>query len=610
MEHHYTHNISGSSSELQYEKHINNGNSSHSSDKNIIDKNKSQNEWSKILLIDNSKRVKNEIINEDEIVISACGKNENENKGNLKLNKKGVKNNKLYHYKYIGKNCIMLSNGIIVKNMNKLKKKEKPKMKINEYNISKDLKNANNNDLKSINQGNIPNNNNNIEGNTNSHLEFLLKQKEEKAKCASFQMIYIKRPNRSFITKICKYKNQKFKPSKEFKRLNSSLGIYNKQKPNSSRISSVRTALSKPSKCKSKSKSKSKIKDINHKLKQISNENWDTKLGSVSTTTCNKKNSLASNASAFFNKSNNILSNNLLSNNLLNNNVISNNKNRKRPLSSFNVVRNDGNINIRSSKFDNFDNNTTYNKSYNLQKTLIMDSKEYQAEINNIMYNNENFMNQFKELKNAFELYGERINWSGLKIFEDKKHQTYRQNSGHMLIEDDAEEKKTIRKINSSKFKNSSYHNFYPRELSPLFDYRNRNNYEDEKQNKQSNCCIKCGYKKHFGNEKNCPVCITIKEQNQLKEENLNNKKYYFPLKFKFDKNNYAQKTFRNYENNFKELYNTNNENEKVKSHYLNYMFSSPNSNIIPNINNNNQELRKNRSNFLDDYCAVQKYFE
>ena len=42
----------------------------------------------------------------------------------------------------------------------------------------------------------------------------------------------------------------------------------------------------------------------------------------------------------------------------------------------------------------------------------------------------------------------------------------------------------------------------------------------------------------------------------------------------------------------------------------LNYMFSSPNSNIIPNINNNNQELRKNRSNFLDDYCAVQKYFE
>ena len=126
MDRHYTHNISCSSSEIQHEKYLNNGNSSSSSDKNNIEKSKSPNEWSKLLLIDRSKRTSNDVINEEEIniTVKSFGENkkDNENKGNLKGKKKGKKK---FHYKYLGKNCIMLSNGIIVKNV-KLKKEEKP----------------------------------------------------------------------------------------------------------------------------------------------------------------------------------------------------------------------------------------------------------------------------------------------------------------------------------------------------------------------------------------------------------------------------------------------------------------------------------------------------
>jgi len=294
-------------------------------------------------------------------------------------------------------------------------------------------------------------------------------------------------------------------------------------------------------------------------------------------------------------------------------------KTKKRPLSSFNVVRNEVNINIRSTKVDNYDINTTYNKSSNLQKTkmvstILIDSKEYPGEINNMMFNNKDFMNQFKELKNDFELYGNKNNnnLNILKTFEDKKNQAYKKKPEYMMIEDNNNEDRIIRKINTAKFKGNSYHKFYPKELSPLFNYKNRNNFEDEKQNKQLNWCIKCGYKKHFGNEKNCPICLMIKEQNHLKEENLSNKKYYFPLKFKFDKNNYAQKTFRkyeNYENNINNLFNPKNEDENFKSHNINYIFSSPN-NMNFQKNKNNKDLKRSKSGIIDDYYFLQEYFD
>ena len=608
MDRHYTHNISCSSSEIQHEKYLNNGNSSSSSDKNNIEKNKSPNEWSKLLLIDRSKRTSNDVINEEEIniTVKSFGENkkDNENKGNLK-GKKKVK--KKFHYKYLGKNCIMLSNGIIVKNV-KLKKEEKPKMKMNQFIIARPKNNKdNNNNLNSmIKKAFIPDiYNNKNETNAGSHLELLLKQKEERAKLGCFQMIYIKRPNRSFITKICKYKNQNSKSFKQIKKLNSNLGIYNKKRLNSAGVSPVRIAA------RQKSIPKTKLQ----KNKPIMNDNCDTKLGTLSTTTY-KKNTMISNASALLNKSNNYLSNIRLTNNALSNN---NNKNKKRPLSSFNVVRNEVNINIRSTKVDNYDINTTYNKSSNLQKTkmvstILIDSKEYPGEINNMMFNNKDFMNQFKELKNDFELYGNKNNnnLNILKTFEDKKNQAYKKKPEYMMIEDNNNEDRIIRKINTSKFKGNSYHKFYPKELSPLFNYKNRNNFEDEKQNKQLNWCIKCGYKKHFGNEKNCPICLMIKEQNHLKEENLSNKKYYFPLKFKFDKNNYAQKTFRkyeNYENNINNLFNPKNEDENFKSHNINYIFSTPN-NMNFQKNKNNKDLKRSKSGIIDDYYFLQEYFD
>ena len=103
-----------------------------------------------------------------------------------------------------------------------------------------------------------------------------------------------------------------------------------------------------------------------------------------------------------------------------------------------------------------------------------------------------------------------------------------------------------------------------------------------------------------------------IKEQNHLKEENLSNKKYYFPLKFKFDKNNYAQKTFRkyeNYENNINNLFNPKNEDENFKSHNINYIFSSPNNMNFQN-NKNNKDLKRSKSGIIDDYYFLQEYFD
>jgi rubrerythrin len=504
----------------------------------------------------------------------------------------------------------MLSNGIIVKNV-KLKKIEKPRMKMNQFIIARPKKDNSAIDLNSlINKANIPDvNKNKNEVNTSSHLEFLLKQKEERAKFGSFQMIYIKRPNRSFFTKICKYKSKKSKSSKQVKKLNSSLGIFNKKNPDSVGISPVRTAVS------NLARQKSKQNVIIQKNKPILNDNCDTKLGSLSTTTC-KKNTIVSNASALLNKSNNYLSNIKISNIAL-----YNSKNKKRPLSSFNVIRNEININIRSTKPDNYDNNnTTYNKSSNLQKTkmastILIDSKDSQGDINNNIFNNKNFINQFKQLKNDFELYGDKNNnLNILKTYQDKKNQTSKKKPDYMMIEDNNEEKRIIRKLDTSKFKGTSYHKIYPRELSPLFNNKYKSIFEDEKQNKYTNLnwCFKCGYKKHFGNEKNCPICKTIKEQNHLKEENLSNKKYYFPLKDKFDKNNYAQKTFKNYENyenNFNNLFNTRDGDENAQSHYINYMSSSPNNNLFDKFKNI-KDYKRSKSNIIDDYCFLQEYFD
>ena len=138
------------------------------------------------------------------------------------------------------------------------------------------------------------------------------------------------------------------------------------------------------------------------------------------------------------------------------------------------------------------------------------------------------------------------------KWMKNKDFKTYREESDNIIKRNFQGCKKITRKLNSAKVRSNSYLKFYPKEISPLYGYRNK--FEDEKQNRP-NYCSRCEYQKHFGNEKNCPICVTIKEQNQLREESLSNKKYYFPFKDKYETNNYSINTFRNEQIIFKSLF-------------------------------------------------------
>ena len=236
MEPHQTHNISYSSSEPQYKLNRNDESSSSSSEKDILEKNKSRNDWSNLLIIDNSKTVSKRILSEEDLKMTIKSYEDNlkqkENKENNEIMKnkktrsksksrskiKSKNKNKIFNFKnkinknklmhnYSGKKCIVLNNGIILKNVNKLKHIKNPEFQVNELLISKPK--IFNQEIKSLDNNIIPNNlakeNNNII--PDSNLNLLLKQTEEKQRNDSFHINYIKRPNRSFITKICQYKN-------------------------------------------------------------------------------------------------------------------------------------------------------------------------------------------------------------------------------------------------------------------------------------------------------------------------------------------------------------------------------------------------------------------
>ncbi len=93
MEPHITHNLSCSSSEAQYPLNIKDDNSSSSSSSPQIyfEKNKSQIEWSKIIINNNSHTISNRIMNEEEINITNKSYEEiprEEEKKEKKINKK------------------------------------------------------------------------------------------------------------------------------------------------------------------------------------------------------------------------------------------------------------------------------------------------------------------------------------------------------------------------------------------------------------------------------------------------------------------------------------------------------------------------------------------
>ena len=611
---HNTHNLTYSSSEAQYDK--NNESSSSSSNKEYFEKNESETKWSKIIRVNSSKTLSNSILNEEEINVSNKSYNEQQkdigikSKVIKKIKKKGKyknkKNNKKGFKNYLGQKFRILDNGIIVKNLNKLKKDIKPSMKLNHFFSPK------NKDNKSIQM--LKNTNNVNYNNMNSFIP-----KFKKVKNDSFQLMYIKRPDRSFITKLCKYKKNKLKKNKEIKKSNHSssvqttIGLFSKNQPYSSRITPMSTLIAQKKEKKS-AKSKYLIRNKNQII-----DNPDNKLFSLSAASVEKM-SVNSNDSLFNSKSNNLIMNNRL---------------KKRPLSSINIPRNEIDLNKKGSKIDNF-GITRYNKSSNIRKTgpissiinsQINQSDKIQIDSNeNIMYENADFINQFRELKNAFEIIDNNNNnfikkmnnYNSINDFKNKYYNTLREKNNKKAIKS--------KKLFSAKLNKNSYNYLYDKQIIPSYNYVSQNQFEDEKQSKQTKFCSNCIYQKHFGNEQNCPLCVTLKEHNKLREKKLSNKNYYFPFKNKYETNNSFQRSFKKRKNQFinfstekmmnnNQIYqnyirNKDNKNSFTNTFYLNNIYSSPNirKKSIKN-EMKNKEIQKNRSNIFNKYNAIHKYF-
>ena len=596
---HITHNLSCSISETRDNR--NNSNSSSSSDKEYFEKLESEIRWSKIIKKNTPNNISNSILNEEDINITNKSyeerKNDKENKGKgkSKVKYKYYKyKNKKYLQKYLGDNFRMLENGILVKTLNRFKKGNNPP--VNQFILKKEKKEKN---IMVISK----NNDNN----------FL--PKFRKSIKDSFQLMFIKRPTRSFITKVCKYKKTKYKKIKENKKIKqtssvqTSDGLDSRIHAYSSRFTPSSTIIIQR-KFKEKNRTKSLIRN-----KSQTNDISENKIFSLSTNSV-KKISMNSNGSFYYNKSNNLL----ITTNL-----------KKRPLSSINIPKNDNDLNLKYSKIDNFDI-TTYNKSNNNAKTRPVSSmmnsqinKGDKLQLDNektIIYENANFMNQFKELKNAFETYDFVNNNNNdnnniiIRAYNyNNKYNSFREN--HNQIKDI----KKLSKNNSAKLNKISQNQIYFKNISPLyFPYNNK--FEDEKQNKLNKYCNKCGYQKHFGNEKICPLCVELKEQNQLREEKLSNKYYYYPFKDKYETNYSQQNIFKKYKNTFNNLKvgkKLNNDlclkyiNQSCfnNSPYLNNIFNSP-SNIRRKFIRNkirNKNSSKKRRTFFDKYDVIQKYF-
>ena len=619
---HNTHNLTCSSSYSQNGK--NNESLSLSSNIEYIEKNKPKTRWSKIFKNNSFKTLNNSILNEEEINITNKSYEEKKKSdGNKsKIDKKYINKGKYNKYKkeknykkgmknYSGQNFKILSNGIIVKILNKLKKDNKPTKELNQILLQKDKINRNIQILK--------NTNTNYEKYNNFH-NFVPKFQESQNN--SIQMMNIKKPNLSFLTKICKYKNKRFKEIKKLNRSSSAktkIRMGYKNHPNSFRINPI---IIVPKKEKEKP-------NILFRNKNKNIDNSDNKLYSLSSTSFKKFHA----NSLYLSKSNNIITNNQL---------------KKRPLSSINIPKSEIHLNIKGSKMDNCDN-TKQNESYNILKarpissmmnSQLNQSDKEQMDNNNEenIYKNADFMNQLKELKNAFE-----IRDNNNIIINDFNNNCIKQKYNHNLINNynsnfnttRVNQNKEIvksRTLKSERLNKSNPHYLHPKKMLTLYDYENKNKFEDEKQSKQNKYCHNCEYQKHFGNEKNCPLCMTLKEQNKLREEKLSNKNYYFPFKDKYESDFSFQSSFRKDKNlfiNFTNEKSMNNSNFYLKyininkdnkssfnnTFYLNYIYNGQN-----NSNNIRQKFmrkklkckktKKNGYNIFCKYDAIHKYFE
>ena len=302
-------------------------------------------------------------------------------------------------------------------------------------------------------------------------------------------------------------------------------------------------------------------------------------------------------------------------------------------MSSINAKRNENKSN--GFKLNNFDIKQDNNKSSKKFKarpmSSIMNTKikprssKKVEEKENIIYENANFVNQFKELKNAFDICENN------KINNDDKF--VNKINGYNFIDfynkfRDIKNRKIIkeRQFNSIKLNKTSYNHFFLNGIKSLYNFDIKNINEEE----NNKFCRNCGYQKHFGNEKICPVCIALKEQYHKREEKSSNKYYYFPFKEKYEGSYSMQTSFRKTKYNFNDIkigkilnnnnnfylkyinINKDNKNSFNKSFYLNSIFASPINKIRKKIMKNkskNKSKKKNRSLIINKYDVIKKYF-
>ena len=436
----------------------------------------------------------------------------------------------------------------------------------------------------------------------------------------------IKKPQRGFITKINRHKSRRkdrlknkhfLKKGTNNNIQTASLGNYNKL--------SLKTGQSTYSNNDMK-RQNTKSRTILINRNQNNLNKLDDKFSSLSTITA-KKLAINNNSNLFF------------SGNISNkNNIV-----KKRPLSSYNIIKKEIDINLKSSKLES----SFYNKSFSIQKTGQI-SSIINANINHknknkrkkIIYENKNFLNDLKDLKNAFELSDNNIIISNNKnsdlninTFSERTNKTNKMNK---IITKHNSENNNIdafsiktRKLNSAKVRGKSYEYFYPRDPTPLFiefNNRQKDNNEIKIQN-ENNICNKCGYKRHFGCEKDCPICINIKEKNKIKEKKLSNLNYYYPFKDKNSTTNSIHNSFRNNNSNnshkikqiinhdsFINFINIKLENMLPMDYYFNPFYSNS---IHTTLNkkkrvrmNSAKQIRGDKSNIYNKYNALHKYFE
>ena len=438
----------------------------------------------------------------------------------------------------------------------------------------------------------------------------------------------IKKPHRGFITKINRHKSRRkdrFKTKNFMKKgthnniQTPSLGNYNKL--------SLKTGQSTYSNNDMK-RQNAKSRTILINRNQNNLNKLDDKFSSLSTITA-KKLAINNNSNLFF------------SGNISNkNNIV-----KKRPLSSYNIIKKEIDINLKSSKLES----SFYNKSFSIQKTGQISSIINVVNINHknknkrkkIIYENKNFLNDLKDLKNAFELSDNNIIISNnnknsdlnINTFSERTNKTNKTNK--ILTKHNSENNNIdafsikTRKLNSAKVRGKSYEYFYPRDPTPLFiefNNRQKDNNEIKIQN-DNNVCNKCGYKRHFGSEKDCPICINMKEKNKLKEKKLSNLNYYYPFKDKNSTTNSIHNSFRNNNSNnshkikqiinhdsFINFINIKLENMLPMDYYFNPFFSNS---IHTTLNkkkrvrmNSAKQIRGDKSNIYNKYNALHKYFE